>query len=31
MNGVEESSWSENLPTLPSLKIMIDTAAEEEE
>ncbi|MBT5284565.1 MAG: hypothetical protein HOL29_01185 [Euryarchaeota archaeon] len=31
MNGVEDSSWSENLPTLPSLKVMIDTAAEEEE
>jgi hypothetical protein len=29
MNGVEEPSWSENLPTLPSLKAMIDTAEEE--
>jgi hypothetical protein len=31
MNGVEEAEWSEKLPTLPSLKVMIDTAAEEEE
>ena len=29
MNGVEESTWSESLPTLPPLKAMINTAEEE--
>ncbi|HJM55272.1 MAG TPA: nucleolar RNA-binding Nop10p family protein [Poseidonia sp.] len=29
MNGVEDSAWSETLPTLPSLSAMIERSEEE--